>query len=173
MPLIALVSSTLGFWAIYWFFRMGGVDHVLAVLARRKDQARRAAAREQEQRAPLRSIDDARDAAIILMFVIARVGGDLTRDHIATIEKIARPVLELDSELVERMTQARFIASRAESFEQAAGLFSDLLNKRLMTSERLDLISLVREVAQIDGPSEAQAAALQVLQQRLGLAPTR
>ena len=44
MPIIALVFSTLGFWVIYWFVRMGGVDHVHAVLSRRKEGARRAGA---------------------------------------------------------------------------------------------------------------------------------
>lgn len=134
MPIIALVFSTLGFWVIYWFVRMGGVDHVHAVLSRRKEGARRAAAREREQTAPLRTIDDPRDAATILMFLMARVGGDPTREQIAVIEKIVRTVFELHGELVERITQARFIASRTESFEQAAGLFADLFNKRLTTS---------------------------------------
>jgi uncharacterized tellurite resistance protein B-like protein len=101
---------------------------------------------------------------------MARVGGDPTREQIAVIEKIGRTVFELDGELVERITQARFIASRTESFEQAAGLFADLFNKRLTTSERLHLISMLTEVAQIDGPSEAQLAALQGLQQRIGIA---
>jgi hypothetical protein len=31
---------------------------------------------------------------------------------------------------------------------------------------------MLREVAQVDGPSEAQLAALQVLQQRIGIAAT-
>jgi uncharacterized tellurite resistance protein B-like protein len=172
MPIIALVFSTLGFWVIYWFVRMGGVDHVHAVLSRRKEGARRAAAREREQTAPLRTIDDPRDAATILMFLMARVGGDPTREQITAIEKIVRTVFELDGELVERITQARFIASRTESFEQAAGLFADLFNKRLTTSERLHLISMLREVAQVDGPSECQVAALQILQQRIGIAAT-
>ena len=51
MPIIALVFSTLGFWVIYWFVRMGGVDHVHAVLSRRKAVG---LPREAEQTAPLR-----------------------------------------------------------------------------------------------------------------------
>ena len=27
MPIVVLVAGTLVFWAIYWFIRMGGVDH--------------------------------------------------------------------------------------------------------------------------------------------------
>jgi hypothetical protein len=28
MPVIALILSTLIFWAICWFFRMGGLEHI-------------------------------------------------------------------------------------------------------------------------------------------------
>jgi hypothetical protein len=30
MPIVVLVASTLVFWVIYWFVRMGGVDHFIA-----------------------------------------------------------------------------------------------------------------------------------------------
>ena len=32
MPIIALVLSTLAVWTVYWFIRMGGVDHFRAKL---------------------------------------------------------------------------------------------------------------------------------------------
>ena len=120
MPIAALILSTLAFWLIYWFIRLGGI-HVHAKFAHRKEEARRAAARERERTACLRAIDDPRDAAIILMLVMARLAGDPTREQIATIEKLACEVLGLHGELAERMTAARFIASRAESFAQARG----------------------------------------------------
>lgn len=67
-----------------------------AVLARRKQEARRATAREREQTAPLCAIDDLRDAAAILMFLMARVAGDPTREHVAAIEKVVRTVFQLE-----------------------------------------------------------------------------
>ena len=67
MPFAVLVASTLAFWVIYWFVRMGGVDHFRQQAARRKQDALRAQARELEQTAPLRAIDDPRDAATVLM----------------------------------------------------------------------------------------------------------
>ena len=60
MPIIALLFSTLAFWVVYWFIRMGGIDHVHSILTRRKDEARRAAARERERSASLRAIDSSR-----------------------------------------------------------------------------------------------------------------
>ena len=69
MPIAVLVAGTLLFWVIYWFVRMGGIDHVRERSARRRDEARRTQTRELEQTAPLRAIDDPRDAATVLMFL--------------------------------------------------------------------------------------------------------
>ena len=41
MPIVVLIASTLIFWLIYWFVRMGGIDHFREQSARRKDDARR------------------------------------------------------------------------------------------------------------------------------------
>ena len=56
-----------------------------------------------------------------------------------------------ERELTERMTAARFIASRAEGFEQAAGLFSDLFNARLTAGERQELVGMLGEDAEALG----------------------
>ena len=112
MPIIALVLSTLAIWLIYWFVRMGGVDHVMGMFVKRSEDARRIISREAERTAPLRAVDDPRDAATILMLVLVRTGGDPTREQIAAIETAIRAVFGFDRELTEHMTQARFIASR-------------------------------------------------------------
>ena len=171
MPVIALVVSTLAFWLIFWFVRMGGLEHMREASARRKDAARLAKARASERVAPLHAVDDPRDAAVILMLLMARVGGDPTREQIAAIEKIVRSVFGFDHDLAERMRHARFIAGRADSFEQAAALFTDLLNKHLTRDERRQLVRMVEEVAQIEDHSEAHAEAIDVLTRRMGLAP--
>jgi hypothetical protein len=169
MPIVVLIASTLLFWVIYWFVRMGGVDHFRQQSARRKDEARRAQARDQEQTAPLRAVDDPRDAATILMLLIPR-GADPTAHQIITIEDTMRKVFEFD-DVHERLTHARFIAGRAQSFSQAAGLFADLFKKRLTEAERNELVGLVEKVAQIDGPSANQSAEIERLKRLVGLAP--
>jgi hypothetical protein len=169
MPFAVLVASTLAFWVIYWFVRMGGVDHFRQQAARRKQDALRAQAREQEQTAPLCAIDDPRDAATVLMLMIPR-GRDPTAEQIARIEDTMRVVLGVEHDLNERLTHARFIASRAQSFAQAAQLFADLFNKRLTAEERHELVGIVEEIARIDGPTAVQLADVDVLKRRLGLA---
>jgi hypothetical protein len=170
MPIVVLVVSTLAFWVIYWFIRMGGIQHFAEQSARRKDEARRAQARQSQQTAPLRAVDDPRDAATILMLLIPR-GRDPTDRQIAAIEDTMRTVLGFDHDVAERLTHARFIAGSAQSFAQAAGVFADVFNKRLTADERRELIDIVEEIARIDGPSAAQTAEIDVLRQRVGLAP--
>jgi hypothetical protein len=119
MPVVLLVLSTLLFWVIYWFIRMGGIEHLQQRAAQRKEEARRQQAREAARLVPLRAIDDPRDAATILMLLIARHQGDPTREQIALIESKLRSVFGFEHELTERMTQARFIARQADDFEQA------------------------------------------------------
>jgi hypothetical protein len=169
MPIIVLVISTLAFWGIYWFVRMGGVDHVREASARRKDEARRVKARESEQIAPLRAVDDPRDAATILMLLIPR-GHDPTDKQIAVIEDAMHRVFGFDQDLNDRLTHARFIVGRAQSFAQAAGLFADLFNKRLTPDERYELVGLVEDVARLDGMSTAQTEDIEVLKRKLRLA---
>jgi len=171
MPIAILLVSTLAVWLIYWFVRLGGIDHVRAVFARRNEEARRIISREGERTAPLRAVDDPRDAATILMLLIARVSKDPTREQIAIIETTIREVFGFERDLIERMTQARFIAARADNFEHAASLFSELLKNRLTVDERHQLIVMLQEVAGHEGPSQAQVDAIEGLERRLGLAP--
>jgi hypothetical protein len=71
------------------------------------------------------------------------------------------------------MTQARFIASRADGFEQAAGLFSDLFNKSLTANEKLELVAMLETVVSVEGRTEAAEEALELLKRHIGLSPQR
>jgi hypothetical protein len=169
LPIIAVVLLTLVFWTLYWFVRMGGIDHFRARAAERKEQEQRAKAREASQVAPLRAVDDPREAALILMLLIPR-GGDPTTQQVAATERFARTVFEFHDELAERMTQARFIAGHAGSFERAAKVFAELFRKRLTADERQELAGMIEEIARLDGPSQTQIDAIAGLRERLATA---
>jgi GNAT superfamily N-acetyltransferase len=77
----------------------------------------------------------------------------------------------VDDDVNGRLTHARFIASCAQSFAQAAGLFAELFNKRLTVQERHELVEMVEEIARIDGLFAIQSAEIEVLKRRVGLAP--
>ena len=64
------------------------------------------------------------------------------------------------------MTHARFVAGRAENFEQAVGLFANLFRLRLSVDERRELVEMVEAVAAHDGPSEPQREAIDTLKRR-------
>jgi uncharacterized tellurite resistance protein B-like protein len=171
MPIIALILSTLVFWLLYWFIRMGGLDHLRERSTQRKEEARRQAAREAARLAPLRAIDDPRDAAAILMLLVARADGDPTREQIAAVENILRSIFGFERELTERMTQARFIAKQTDSFEQAAAVFAGLFKQRLTSDERQQLVDMLEEVARHEGPTEIQMQAISAFRPMIGLVP--
>ena len=173
MPIVALILSSLALWTVYWFVRMGGIDHFRAKQAQRNEADRLAKSQAAARDAPLRTVDDPRDAAVILMLLMAREGGDPTREQIAAIEGIARTTFGFEHDLRARMTQARFIAGRAIGFAQAAVVFADLFNRRLTVDEKRQLVDMVEEVANFEGPYEAHAEALGVLARRVGLAPAQ
>jgi uncharacterized tellurite resistance protein B-like protein len=171
MPVILLILSTLAFWALYWFVQMGGLEHYRQRRKQREDDAKRAAAKEKARLAPLRAIDDPRDAATVLMLLIARANGDPTRERIALIENKLRTVFGFERELTERMTQARYIAQQTESFEKAAGVFADMFRKRLTSDERHQLVEMLEEVARYELPYEQQIEAILAFKPKIGLAP--
>ena len=101
---------------------------------------------------------------------MAREGGDPLREHIKEIEKIAHTHFGFTDDLGSRMTQARFIAGRAQSFAQAATLYADLFNKKLTHEEKRELLEMVQEVANFEGGGEARAGEVGGLARRIGLA---
>src|SRR5215212_3291682 len=125
MPVIALILSTLFFWAIYWFVRMDGLEKIRDSMSRRRNEERRRKALASQHTAPLQAVDDPRDAAIVLMLLIAGIADAPTREQYATVEATARSAFGFEHDLTERLTQGRFIAARAENFEQAVGLFAN------------------------------------------------
>ena len=104
------------------------------------------------------------------MVLMAREGGDPTREHIATIEKIARSTFGFEHDLPTRMAQARFAATRANGFAQAAALFADLFNKKLTHDEKRELLDMIEEVANFEGGGEERASEINGLARRIGLA---
>lgn len=169
MPIVVLIASTLIFWLIYWFVRMDGLDHIREHFRQRRDTARRIRARETERTAPLSVIDDPREAAIVLMLLITR-GGDPTPHQVAAIHDKMRTVFGFDHDVDDRLTHARFSASRAQNFSEAAVIFSHLFNKQLTADERRELVGMVEEIARIDGgPSATQIEAIDVLKRKVGL----
>jgi hypothetical protein len=101
MPMLAVILGTFALWTVYWFVRMGGINHLQAKRRAREEAERADAARSMARNAPLRAVEDPRDAAICLMVLIARENGDPTREHVAEIERIARAAFGVDRDMTE------------------------------------------------------------------------
>jgi hypothetical protein len=169
MPIIGLILGSVLIWTLYWLFRLGGLEQIQAGRAQRKDAERLKRARESERIAPLRAVEDPRDAALVLMVLMACEGGDPTREHIAEVQKIAGDTFGFAHDLPARLAHARFIASRSDSFAQAAALLADIFNKKLTRDEKQQLVGMIRQVAEFEGGRDTDAAAIDGLSRRLGL----
>lgn len=174
MPIIVAVLGALLLWVAFWFVRFGGVRMLRARAAQRKEEERKQAACDSAKLAHLRAMTDPRDAAAVLMLLIARHESDPTREQIALIEDKLRSVFGFDAELTERMTQARFVARQTEDFAQAVGIYRSVFQVQLTDDERRQLIDMLEDVARAEGgPSEGQTDAIAMLKRAIDLAPAR
>src|SRR5204862_3950913 len=114
MPIILMILGILAISVLFWFTRMGGIEHFRRQKAQQQEKAAREAVRERLRTAHLRAVDDPREAAAVLMLLLARERGDPTREQIWLIEDKLRG-LGVTHDLAERMAQARFVARQTES----------------------------------------------------------
>ena len=115
---------------------------------------RRQAARrtiEQQRIAPLRTISDARDAAVVLMWTVASERGVPTPEQIAVIERCMREILGFGADVTERLTAARFAADQIVSADDALDHLAPLLRARLTAAERAELLHMLGQVAAVHG----------------------
>lgn len=118
--------------------------------------------------AHLRTVDDPRDAAAVLMLLLAREQGEATREQIWLIEDKLRG-LGVTDDLPERIAKARFLARETESFYLAARVFALLFRNRLTEDERRELVGMLEEVARAGGSSESQTEAIATFRPMIGV----
>jgi hypothetical protein len=116
MPLIGAIVGAIVTGLFYWLMWGGGMQYIDARMRQSRDRKReaeqRAAAIEKQRMAPLRSIADARDAAAVLMVLVASQRGVPTPEQNAAIEREMREVLGFGAELDGRMAYAKSPPSR-------------------------------------------------------------
>ena len=172
MPVIAAIVGAVLMGLFYWLIWGQGLQYIdmrlRASRDRRRDARNRAAAIENQRLAPLRSIADARDAAAVLMVLVARERAVPTPEQVAAIEREMREVLGFGAELNTRLTYATFAAEQANSVEDAVDVLAPLFRERLTAAEREDLFGMLRRVAEVHGgPTAAQERAIEYAERRL------
>jgi hypothetical protein len=131
MPIIVAIVGAVVTGLFYWLIWGRGLDYIehrwRASSDRRRETRRRGAALEQRRLAPLRTVSDARDAAIVLMLTVARQRGVPTPEQIAVVERSMREVLGFAGDVTERLTAATFIADQVAPAEDAVDHLAPLL----------------------------------------------
>jgi hypothetical protein len=155
MPVIAAVAGAVLTGIFYWLIWGNGLAYIelrwRESRDRKDDEARRAAALVAKRSAPLRSIEDPRDAAGVLMCLVARQRGTPTPEQKAAIEQQMREVLDLGREIPQRLSLAMFAAEQASAAEDAVDALAPLLRTRLDRTECNDLLDTLNRVAEIHG----------------------
>jgi hypothetical protein len=155
MPVVAALAGAVLTGLFYWLIWGRGLDYLelrwRESRDRKRDTARRAAALEAQRSVPLRSIADPRDAATVLMALVARQRGVPTPEQSALIALEMRQILELDREVPHRLAFAMFAAEQAAVPDEAVAALAPLLRDKLTPSEREDLLGMLQRVAELHG----------------------
>jgi hypothetical protein len=172
MPFIAAIVGAIFTGLFYWLIWGKGLEYLehqwRESSNRRRDDKRRSAAIQQQQLAPIRSITDSRDAASVLMVLVAQQRGVLTPEQVGVIEHEMQKVLGLTEDLRPRFAFARFAAEQATTIEDAIDAIVGLLRQNLTPSERSDLLAMMQRVAEVHaGPTAEQAQAIAYTERQL------
>ncbi len=172
MPVIMAILGAIFLGLFYWLMWGQGLEYIehrwTSARKRRSEAETRAKTLESQQMAPLRAIDDARDAAVVLMILIGRIRGVLTPEQQKAIEDEMRRVLDLEGEITARFLYAQFAAEQVQDFEKALDGLAPLLREKLGARERTDLLAMLEVVAKVhSGPTHEQDKALGHVTRRL------
>lgn len=178
MPVVLAVLGALMSGLFMWVVWGNGMEVINHWLDQRADKAKTqkdakaiADARERARRAPLRSIEDPREAAMVLLSKLAMLRGDMTAEQNLLLSKLAMDRLGLDGKPEHHTALAAFAARSVADGDTVVADLSPLFHVRLSAAERDDLFAMMDEVAALHGgPTEAQAAMIERLAKRLSYA---
>lgn len=172
LALLGAVMSGIFLWVI-WGNGIQVINHWIdnynARALEKKNVKAIADARERASRAPLRSIEDPREAAMVLLTKLAMLRGEITAEQNIALSRIANMRLGLEGKAEHHTTLAAFAARQTKSPEAVISDLSPLFHARLSPLEKEDLFAMLAEIAALHGgPTEAQVEMIERLRIRLG-----
>lgn len=178
MPVLLAVLGALMSGLFMWVVWGNGMEVINHWLDRRADKAKTqkdakaiAEARDRARRAPLRSIEDPREAAMVLLTKLAMLRGEITAEQNLLLSKIAMDRLGLSGKPEHHTALAAFAAKGAPDGDAVVADLSPLFHVRLNAEERDDLFAMMDEVAGLHGgATEAQETMIERLAKRLSYA---
>jgi uncharacterized tellurite resistance protein B-like protein len=175
MPVILAILGALMSGLVMWMVWGNGIqviNHWLDASAEKskaeKDAKAIAEAREKARRAPLRAIEDPREAALVVLTKLAMLRGEITAEQNLALSKIAADRLGLEGKPDHHTTLAAFAARAAGDGASVVADLSPLFHVRLSREEKRDLFAMLDEIAALHGgPTEAQGAMIERLAKRM------
>ena len=108
---------------------------------------------------PLQLLDDPREAAVAWMVALAQDDGAISERELAVINSQMKAVLEIDNP-AEVLARARWATRSLADVSLCAKHLSPLIRAKLGDYERGQLADMLAAVAQADGETSAEHAAL-------------
>lgn len=157
MPILIAVVGAVTTGILYWFMYGRGMEHADHWLSDRRNTKRRLAARDEQQRAPLKAMTESREGAVALMLLVAKDRGEPTTEQIAAIKAEMLGLLEFGDQAEARLIVVRHAVDAVPSAQTAVDDLKDLLRKNLAKSELNELVIMLRKIAALHGgPTEGQ-----------------
>jgi uncharacterized tellurite resistance protein B-like protein len=176
MPVILAILGALMSGLFMWFVWGNGMEVIHHWLDQRaaksktaKDAIAIAEARDRAARAPLRALEDPREAVLVLLSKLAMLRGEITAEQNVALSRIAMDRLGLGGKAEHHTALAAFAAKAAKDGDSVVADVTPLFHTRLSKEEMDDLFAMLAEIAGLHGgPTEAQEKMIERVRSRLG-----
>jgi len=144
------------------------IDAQSANAKEKRDAKAIADARERAASAPLRAIEDPREAALVLLTKLAMLRGEITAEQNVLLSRYVTERFGFDGKPEHRTTLAAFAARSARDADSVVADLTPILHVSLETEALDDLFRMMQEVAALHGgPTEAQERMIERTKARL------
>lgn len=179
MPVIVAIIGALMSGLMMWMIWGNGIQVVNAWLDGRAGKAKEkrdaiaiADAREKAARAPLRSIADPRDAALVLLSKLALLRGDITAEQNVLLSRFVTTRFGFDGKPEHRTAWAAYTARSGGEAEIIVAELLPLFDETLPPEAVDDFFLMLDELAALHGgPTDAQTHLIVHLARKLGRPP--
>jgi hypothetical protein len=176
MPVILAIIGAFFSGMFMWLVWGNGMEVINAWLDARAAKAKEkrdaeaiAAARERATRAPLRAIQDPREAALVLLTKLAMLRGDITAEQNVLLSRYTTERFGFEGMPEHKTTLAAFAARKAGDPDGVVADLTPLLHVELAPEALDDLFTMMNEIAALHGgPTEAQTRMIERTASRLG-----
>ena len=158
MHILAILGTVLAV-LLFVLFRMQQAANAARDLADAADEARgffrRWGWRRKHLKHPLDAVDDAREAATVMMVAAAQSDGNISeRERLAIVAEVTRRFAATPSQAEELLARARWLVKDRHDAGEVFRRLTPLILRTCGPTERSDLIEMLGTVAAADGPSD-------------------